>query len=535
MIVPRTVAEILKDHVTLEVESIDRMYLNVYVPRLQSEQGVASFFRFHRGYPFASSALMDPITKGFVAAIDRFTKEHQIPVLTFQKGQRKDDLAAEHLAKFQGEEGIVFVGKAQEKTAVCRTERRRNPETGKSYPWIVRSTAMVNHYYFYGVDRDFGPFFLKFCSYFPYNAKLYLNGHEYAKRQLAKEGIAYQALDNGFLTCADPSRLQEIADGLGPTQINAMLRKWLDYLPNPFTQADREAGYGYDVSILQAEFALTQVLDRPLTGRIFFEEVIRENLDLGRPDQVQLIFARRVTKRTPGQFRTRVITEGVTPSLHLDYKRTRIKQYHKEGRALRTETTINDSRDFGIGKRLHNLPAPRVVGFGANRRLLDVQRVSHDCRVGEEQFRQVTSPIHVEGQRASALPFSNPRVQALFAALVLFSLLPQGFSNRELREHLAPLLGLDPSAMTLGRMSYDLRRLRLHGLIGRIPKTHRYRLTDEGLRVALFFHRVYLRILRPGLACVLSETPSGDPALRHAFDRLAAAIDRSVERAKLVA
>ena len=535
MIVARTVAEIMKDHVTLDVESIDRMYLNVYVPRLQSERGVVFFFRLHRGHTFASSALMSPMTKAFVAAIDRFTKQHQIPVVTFQKGQRKDEIAAEHLASFQGEEGIVFVGKAQEKTAVFRTEKRHHPETGKSYAWIVRSTAMVNHYYFYGLDRDFGPFFLKFCSYFPYNAKLYLNGHEYAKRQVAKEGIAYQALDNGFLSCADSSRLQEIADGLSPTLIDGLVRKWLAYLPNPFSQEERQAGYDYDVSILQAEFALTQVLDRPLTGRIFFEEVIRENLDLGRPDQVQLIFARRVTRRTPGRFRTRIITEGVTPSLHLDYKHTRIKQYHKEGRALRTETTINNSRDFGIGKRLHNLPALRVVGFTANRRLLDVQRVSHDCRVGEERFRRVTSPIQVDGQRASALPFSNPRVQALFAALTLFCLIPQGFSNRELRERLAPLLGLDPSQMTLGRMSYDLRRLRLHGLIARIPNTHRYRLTDEGLRVTLFFSRVYLRILRPGLASIMSQAPSGDPSLRQSFDKLAAAIDRSLDKAKLVA
>ncbi len=155
--------------------------------------------------------------------------------------------------------------------------------------------------------------------------------------------------------------------------------------------------------------------------------------------------------------------------------------------------------------------------------------------MGEERFRQVTSPIEVDGQRASALPFSHPRVQALFAALVLFCLLPQGFSNRELREHLAPLLGLDPSAMTLGRMSYDLRRLRLHGLIARIPKTHRYRLTDDGLRVTLFFSRVYLRILRPGLASITAEAPSGDPSLRRSFDTLAAAIDRSVDKAKLVA
>lgn len=535
MIVPRTVAEVLKDHVTLEVESIDRMYLNVYVPRLQSERGVVSFFRFHRGHTFASSALMNPITKAFIAAIDRFTKGHEIPVVTFRKGQRKDEVAAEHLAHFKGEEGIVFVGKAQEKTAVFRTERRRNPETGHSYAWIVPSTAMVNHYYCYGVDRDFGPFFLKFCSYFPYNAKLYLNGHEYAKRQLTGDGVAYQALDNGFLSCTDPPRLQAVADQLDATLIDGLLRKWLAYLPNPFTQEDRDAGYRYDLSILQAEFALTQVLDRPLSGRVFFEEVIRENLDLGRPDQVQLIFARRVTKRTPGRFRTRVITEGVTPSLHIDYKHSRIKQYHKEGRALRTETTINNTRDFDIGKRLHNLPALRVVGFTANRRLLDVQRVSHDCRVGEDGFRKVTRPIQVEGQRASALPFADPRVQALFHALVMFCLLPQGFSNGELRELSAPLLGLEPSHMAPGRMTYDLRRLRLHGLIERIPKTHRYRLTHEGLRVTLFFNRVYLRILRPGLASLLSEAPSGDATLRQSFDRLALAIDRSVQRAKLTA
>ncbi len=137
-------------------------------------------------------------------------------------------------------------------------------------------------------------------------------------------------------------------------------------LPHPFTAKDRAAGYRYDVSILQSEFSLTQVLDRPLCGRVFFEEVIRENLDIGRPGQVQLIFQRRISKRTPGRFRTRVITEGVTPSLHIDYKHSRIKQYHKEGRALRTETTINDTRDFGIGKGLSNLPALRRLGFQAN-------------------------------------------------------------------------------------------------------------------------------------------------------------------------
>jgi hypothetical protein len=170
MSVPRSVAEVLSEHVTLEVEGIDRMYLNVYIPQLQREVGVASFFRFHRGYQFASSALMDPISKAFIGGMEAFARAEQIPIVQFRKGQRKDDVAAEHLKKFTKEEGVLIIGKAQEKTPVFRTERRRNEETGGTYPWLVRSTAMVNHFYVYCVDRDFGPFFLKFSTYFPYNS-----------------------------------------------------------------------------------------------------------------------------------------------------------------------------------------------------------------------------------------------------------------------------------------------------------------------------------------------------------------------------
>src|SRR5881628_1166858 len=365
--------------------------------------------------------------------------------------------------------------------------------------------------------------------------KLCLNGHEYAKRQLTRAGIAFEALDNGLLSCADPRRAQAICDGLSPAKLTALLRKWLAALPPPFPARDRRAGYRYELSVLQAEFALTQVLDRPLTGRVFFEEVIRENLDIGRPDQVALIFQRRVGRRTPGRFRTRVLTEGVTPSLHVDYKRSRIKQYHKEGRALRTETTINDARDVGVGKRLRNLPALRAIGFQANRRLLQVERLSHDCAIGEVAFRTVTTPQVVDGQRVAALRFADPRVQALLSALVVFRLLPEGFANRDLRALLARLLGVTPDTLTPGSLTYQLRRLRLHGFISRIDGTHRYHVTTRGLRSALFFTRVYARVLRPGLAHVLPRAPAPTSALRHAFDGLEAAMDRWCLDAKLAA
>jgi hypothetical protein len=232
------VAEILADHVRLSVECIDRMYLNVYVPRLQREKDAAWFFRSHRRQPFASSALMAPMSRRFVAGLERYAQAHEIEMVQFRPGERKDDVMAERLKRFHHAEGVVFIGKAQEKASVFRTQKRRSPN-GQSYPWIVRSTAMVNQYYIYAVDRDFGPFFLKFSSYFPYTAKRCLNGHEYAKRQLAKAAIAFEALDNGIQSCAAPERLQAICDGLTAAKIDALLRKWLRRLPHPFTADDR--------------------------------------------------------------------------------------------------------------------------------------------------------------------------------------------------------------------------------------------------------------------------------------------------------
>ena len=164
MSISQSLASILKDHVTLEVESIDRMYLNAYVPRLQYAGGVVRFFREHRGQPIASSALLSPLTRDFVASIERFVKTHSVPLITFEKGQDKDKIAAQYRSRFTSSEGVVFVGKAQEKASVFRTEKRRNPDTGRPYPWLVRSTAPVNPYYFYCQDRNFGPFFLKYCS-----------------------------------------------------------------------------------------------------------------------------------------------------------------------------------------------------------------------------------------------------------------------------------------------------------------------------------------------------------------------------------
>ena len=212
----------------------------------------------------------------------------------------------------------------------------------------------------------------------------------------------------------------------------------------------------------------------------------------------------------------------------MDYKRSRIEQYHKEGRALRTETVINDTYDFVIGRRLNNLDDLMEVGFTANRRLLGVQCISHDCHLGEETFGALHWPAEVEARRVSALRFGDPGVQALLGALLIFRLLPVGFANRQLRELVAPLLGLPEDALGPAGTTNDLRRLRLRGLIERIPGAHRYRVTDVGLRVALCYSRVHRRALVPALSAVLDrQNPS-------VLARLVERFDTQIQRKRLI-
>jgi hypothetical protein len=295
MTVARTVADVLADHVVFEVECIDRMYLNVYVPQLQYAAGLVGFVHRQLGLPIASTAPLATVSEGFSTALRRFAADQGVPWVDFVKGQRKDDIMHQHLARFTGTEGVLFIGRAREKALLFRTEKRRDAE-GNSYPWIVKTTGVVNYFYVYAVDADFGPFFLKFCSYFPYNARLCINGHEWAKRQAVKAGIAFTALDNGFATVADPGALQAICDRLGPTQIQGLLDKWLAILPGAFTEDDHDAGYRYELSILQG-----RVLPDPDAGPT------RE-----RAGVLRARHPRQPRRRAPGSDRA-----GLRPTHHL--------------------------------------------------------------------------------------------------------------------------------------------------------------------------------------------------------------------------
>lgn len=537
-------ATLLRDNVTLKCGCIDRIFLQAYVPKLQAVGQVCTFLRWRRKFKIPSSAAFGKIGDGYVKAIHKFAEAERIPIVHFEKGQdaqSKEQVARPYLegAAREGKDRVVLIGIAQEKASAWRSWKAKGQEKA-AHPHMEwgRQMVYVNHYYFYIWDSEWGGTFWKTNAYAPYPIWLWLNGHEWAKRQLEKAGVGYEALDNGFRCCDDPMALQKICDRLGPGAVKSFFWRWFHRLPSPFLKSDLRAGYVYDLAFRQFEVSDTCVFERPQAGRMWFEGVIRDHLDIGRPDQIALIFHRSISKRTPGVWRTRVITDGVDPTLCCYYKSSRIKQYFKEGRALRTETVICDTHDFGIGRRVcaENWCALRAVGQLANRSLCDAEAADAKPAPDVATFCQVTRPSGTDdGLYAAGLRFGEPRVMALLASLVGFCHILAGFRNRELVPRVSALLG---EAYTTRQATYDLRRLKRKGLIVKVPHKHRYRLTSLGRRVAVLFTKTYGRMLAPGLTLLDPRLPddiAGRNRLATSWRRMEIALEDFMDSAAVAA
>jgi hypothetical protein len=347
-----TISSLLADRVNLQVRSVDRLFVQGYVPRLMTEGQVIRFI-LDRGFPIPSPAVLGKIGRDYVNQVHAFIAENQIPAVKFSQGDVKEEIARTHFkrAEREGRYGVVMVGICQEKTSAWRGWRDGGPD---GHPHFVyrRQSIFPNNYYFYIRDPDWGPAFLKTVAYAPWPVWVYLNGNEWAKQQAAREGIAFRALDNGFASCGDPDALAGICDRLAADDVRLFVDRWQGALPSPLTREDRQRGYGYALAVRQLEISDTRAFDRPAAGRAWFEQTLPDQLTLGRPDQAAVIFGRRVSRRTPGRFHTKVFNRGVEAAIQIHYRASKVKQYFKEGRALRTETTINDTRDFGVGRLL---------------------------------------------------------------------------------------------------------------------------------------------------------------------------------------
>src|SRR5712691_1452215 len=523
-----TAGELLDGHTVLDIECLDRIYLNAYVPTLQSSGQVVAFMTQHLGKPIPSPALMEHIGTRFRRSVESYASGNGIPWVKFGKDDRKVDVMQPHIAAqaATGRSGVAAVGVSQECQRAWSAYQRDTKAAAPQYTF-AKAGRRVTCYYLYLWDEDFGPAFIKACAYFPYPAKVWVNGHEWAKRQAVKAGIGFTELSNGFASCDDPAGLQAICDRLGPADIEAFFARWMARLPTPLNHDHRAAGYWWEMSMRQVEVSRTIVFDQPRRGRAFFESLVADNVGIGRPSEVRLIFDRRIRSNTKGTFRTRVVTRGVDVCLDVNYRDSRIKEYLKEGRALRIETVVNSPDDLGVKRRLCHLDELQVKARAANTRLLAVQKAGQDCAISAPLFERVALPSLQEGQRVPALRFGDPRVMALAGALCVLVHTVVGFTNRSLCAQVSSLLG---GPYTSTQTTYDLRRLRLKGLIRRVEGQNRYVLTPDGVRVAAFYTKVHRRLLEPLLE---ADKPPAPVELRRALRVIDGAVNDYVARARI--
>jgi len=399
-----SVAEALEGHVTLDIECFDRMVFTAYVPLLQSGGGVVTFLRDHRGNPIPSPALFAPIGEAFRSAVRRFADEQHVPLIPFRARQDKLATVRPHLEAAE-REGVVAVGVAQERRSVWMGSVDHRNTAGVPHYDFHRTERRITVFYLYLFDRAWGSACIQISSYAPYAAQLWCNGHERAKRKLLGRGIAFEPLRNGFRSCADPDALQRICDEIGPADVERLFRRWLERI----SAADRAAGYEWQLSMRQIEFSRTLVLDRPAQGRAFMADVAREGLSLGGHSEIGFLFARNIIRRgkrpTPGTFRTEISARGVDPRLSIFYRSSCIKEYLKEGRALRIETVCNDPGDLGVRRRVRHLGELREQASALNRRMLSFQRASTAPTLATSHFDEVALPDVRAGQRTVALRY----------------------------------------------------------------------------------------------------------------------------------
>jgi hypothetical protein len=529
--VPVTVNDVLDGHVALDLECLDRLYLHGYLGQLQVGGQVIQFLN-HRGYPVPSPACLQQIGDGFRRRVASFAEANHVPVVALKAADRNIEVMRPYLkrAAETGRSQVAAIGVAQEAQRVF-IARKRDTDPGKCPQFSFdKKDRRVSVFYFYLWDAGFGPAFIKVCTYCPWPVKIWVNGHEWAKQQARKVGLDFTELSNGFASTEDPVLLQRICDALQPGTINVFFQRWLARLPLPLGPKDRDAGYWWECSMAQVEVSRTVVFSQPRHARSFFDALVTDNLDLGRPDTLEIIFDRQIRKDTVSEFKTKVITRGTEVTINAFYKHSRIKQYLKDQRALRIETVINAPGDLGCQRRLHNLDELQARARAVNARLLHTERAGQGCVLANPVFERIAHPtVDAEGRRATAMRFGDSRVQALAGALCHTLCAVTGITNRSLRALMTGLLG---TPYTMAQASYDLARLRRNGLITRRPHANTYDLTPDGLAFAVFYTKVHDRILAP---LFTAGQPQSPPPLRAALRTIEHHIDERLAQSRLPA
>lgn len=518
-------AEHHEDSIRFGYRCFDRILLNGLIQPFQQPERVIGFFNIYRSHQWVSRDLLRGIANDYQRWVEEHARARSIPILPAPEG-RRDDFVDCYYRHAQPDRVVVIL-KAREPARLLLAKGNR-----KDNRWHLSfGQRWVVQYNFYLYDRDWGRMFVRMCPYFPFSARIYLNQHHWIATRLRAEGIAFQQCANAFLRCADPQRLQAIADSLTPADLLRCGQKWLTAFTPFFTAAERQqAGCQHRLFFSQVEYCDNLIFRRRAALDQLEERLLDANRTIGQPDKITMIFGRKVTRRYHGQLQTVIEDHDLpNPVIRSHYGHGFVKQYVRDHLLLRTEPATNHVGDYGLKKAVDQLPALRSKLGSIVDTYLDVQQDILETFVDRGQLRQLAAPtILPSGKRLPGLKLDHPRLLALMHALVRFTNVPNGyvFTTHDLRPATLAALGNTPRPYTLASLRYDLAKLRGKGLVVKLPHSRRYRLRPEGYRICLVFLKLFERIYAPLAAGLLDPIPYDN---RLAVDHLAQ-LDRLYQR-----
>jgi hypothetical protein len=519
----------LKHHaasIAFNYSCFDRLLLNGYIHALHFGGSIVTFLRQRRGATVISPDYLRRISADYHHEVADRAARDGLDIVTPPRDVRRHDWVEPYFRQLGPRHGIAVILKCREsaRVAVCYPERGYHIEPA----W-----RFVNLYYFYLHDAQLGRLFVRVCPYFPFDIRVCLNGHEYLAQQLSAQGIAFDKRDNAFLDCANPARLQELADAFGPETITAALEPHLAQLVPYFSADERAAGYRHGLSVAQAEYCHNAVFAQQAALDKLFSRLLDHNRTIGHPDKLAVIFGRACFHPDTRTGQTEIkVTPLKTTVIKTSLRGTSLKQYVKDRRMLRTETSCFRVKELSVAKGINNLPRLREVMAQSNERYQEAQQDVLASPIDRGQLERLAqASVSASGRRTPGLHLDDRRLLAVLAALTSFAY-RIGLGSFRTRELLGAVQrALERPEYRLSQLRYDLGKLRSKGLVVRLPRSQRYELTAEGYRLAVLYQKLYHRLYAPLTASTLEPVPSDNGVLNSRtakLDKLYAAVDKAL-------
>jgi hypothetical protein len=526
-------SEVVGERVQFRYTCLDRIVLHGYLTGLQRPGQLVHFFHDVVGVACIEPKVLLGRTTAYRQWVEQYTQGQGIPVLAAPKGVRKEELVRPYYGKLGPHEGVACVLTSLEtnRTFISYTPQRTPRSGDANYRRIEIGRKRFLHLYWYVRDPVMGPMSLRVATYLPFTITCYLNGHHFASERLRRAGVALDQQDNAILSVADPVALQAAADALTPAVLRERCDYWAAKLAPQFSVTERAAlDLRYRYSLAQIELATDVIFRPPSPLRALFRRAAELGLLMGGADRTAHLFGRQITSRYRGKLQTVLDrrNEG-HPVLRAYYQTSFVKQYEKAETLLRTETCINDPYHLNVGRRLENLPTLVTRMAETNRRFLDAQAELLASTVDQGELARLAQPVQVGKRRVPGIRLQDDRLIRLLDVLLHPGSFVADWTSRDALARLLDRHRLAETDYRSSQLRYDLGKLRAHGLVERIGRTRRYRLTTRGLKLGVLLVKLRTRLLGPLTTLVTAPAPQPETTTSSEVEAAFRQVDRALD------